>query len=338
PVHLLFFFQAEDGIRDFHVTGVQTCALPICDGLGEDVPLHRVRRQQHDELGLLAGLRGRDHAQPLLGGAGAAAGALRQPHPDVHTGVTQRQGVGVTLAPVADHPHRAGGHQGQVRVVLVVHLGGHGSLSPRSSGTGSWSVRSGRWGQAAARRAGPAVIDREPRPIATMPDWTISRMPNGSRSRSNASSLSAVPVASIVSVSGDTSTTRARNSRTVSSTCDRTGRSARTLTSSSSRCTATSGSSSTTLSTLTSLLSCLVTCSSGRSAALTTMVIREIPRCSVSPTASESMLKPRRENSPATRASTPGLFSTSTDSVCLLIAVPSGVVVVEDGAHAPGVH
>src|SRR5690606_41118246 len=25
-----FFFQEEDGIRDFHVTGVQTCALPIC--------------------------------------------------------------------------------------------------------------------------------------------------------------------------------------------------------------------------------------------------------------------------------------------------------------------
>src|SRR5436309_5948799 len=28
--YFLFFFQAEDGIRDFHVTGVQTCALPIC--------------------------------------------------------------------------------------------------------------------------------------------------------------------------------------------------------------------------------------------------------------------------------------------------------------------
>src|SRR5439155_2425235 len=26
-----FFFQAEDGIRDGHVTGVQTCALPILD-------------------------------------------------------------------------------------------------------------------------------------------------------------------------------------------------------------------------------------------------------------------------------------------------------------------
>mgnify|MGYP000309359801 CR=1 FL=1 len=26
-----FFFQAEDGIRDDLVTGVQTCALPICN-------------------------------------------------------------------------------------------------------------------------------------------------------------------------------------------------------------------------------------------------------------------------------------------------------------------
>src|SRR3989442_8926264 len=27
---MFFFFQAEDGIRDADVTGVQTCALPIC--------------------------------------------------------------------------------------------------------------------------------------------------------------------------------------------------------------------------------------------------------------------------------------------------------------------
>src|SRR5256885_510184 len=27
---IVFFFQAEDGIRDYKVTGVQTCALPIC--------------------------------------------------------------------------------------------------------------------------------------------------------------------------------------------------------------------------------------------------------------------------------------------------------------------
>src|SRR5206468_9408375 len=29
---IFFFFQAEDGIRDLIVTGVQTCALPICSG------------------------------------------------------------------------------------------------------------------------------------------------------------------------------------------------------------------------------------------------------------------------------------------------------------------
>src|SRR5688500_20342981 len=28
---VFFFFQAEDGIRDYKVTGVQTCALPISD-------------------------------------------------------------------------------------------------------------------------------------------------------------------------------------------------------------------------------------------------------------------------------------------------------------------
>ena len=28
-IFIFFFFQAEDGIRDIGVTGVQTCALPI---------------------------------------------------------------------------------------------------------------------------------------------------------------------------------------------------------------------------------------------------------------------------------------------------------------------
>src|SRR2546422_4895695 len=32
-----FFFQAEDGIRDVAVTGVQTCALPISTGWLEDL-------------------------------------------------------------------------------------------------------------------------------------------------------------------------------------------------------------------------------------------------------------------------------------------------------------
>src|SRR2546429_1450780 len=34
-VMYVFFFQAEDGIRDVAVTGVQTCALPISSSLDE---------------------------------------------------------------------------------------------------------------------------------------------------------------------------------------------------------------------------------------------------------------------------------------------------------------
>src|SRR5437868_8716503 len=33
-----FFFQAEDGIRDRNVTGVQTCALPISDDFSQLMP------------------------------------------------------------------------------------------------------------------------------------------------------------------------------------------------------------------------------------------------------------------------------------------------------------
>src|SRR6266511_5277511 len=41
-----FFFQAEDGIRAFHVTGVPTCALPICCRLlaGEVIHVEHARR------------------------------------------------------------------------------------------------------------------------------------------------------------------------------------------------------------------------------------------------------------------------------------------------------
>src|SRR5260370_32468577 len=38
-VVFVFFFQAEDGIRDSSVTGVQTCALPIFTTEGAKIPL-----------------------------------------------------------------------------------------------------------------------------------------------------------------------------------------------------------------------------------------------------------------------------------------------------------
>src|SRR6476620_5042640 len=113
------------------------------------------------------------------------------------------------------------------------------------------------------------------------------------------------------------------NSSAVSMTPCRVCSSARTFTRSSSRCTAWFSSSSTIFSTLTSLFSCFVTCSRALPSTPTTIVMRDSPGCSVGPTASDSMLNPRRLNSPATRASTPGLFSTRTDRVCLVIAHPS---------------
>src|SRR6266498_4454990 len=37
-MEFVFFFQAEDGIRDADVTGVQTCALPICSTAASSKP------------------------------------------------------------------------------------------------------------------------------------------------------------------------------------------------------------------------------------------------------------------------------------------------------------
>ena len=55
-----FFFQAEDGIRDWSVTGVQTCALPICDSLAELDPENAAQYQERataiaEELGEIDG-------------------------------------------------------------------------------------------------------------------------------------------------------------------------------------------------------------------------------------------------------------------------------------------
>src|SRR5690625_7886151 len=52
-----FFIQAEDGIRDGHVTGVQTCALPISLSSGNFRILPGVA-QSPDESGPPAGTQG----------------------------------------------------------------------------------------------------------------------------------------------------------------------------------------------------------------------------------------------------------------------------------------
>src|SRR6266446_4581713 len=48
-VIFFFFFQAEDGIRDYKVTGVQTCALPISAGpekVGRDFYERSLRQRE----------------------------------------------------------------------------------------------------------------------------------------------------------------------------------------------------------------------------------------------------------------------------------------------------
>src|SRR5207253_6487923 len=59
-----FFFQAEDGIRDGHVTGVQTCALPIYQGYRMNETTQKLRtgfkvKHYHSRIpGLNYGLNG----------------------------------------------------------------------------------------------------------------------------------------------------------------------------------------------------------------------------------------------------------------------------------------
>src|SRR5256885_6065397 len=44
-----FFFQAEDGIRDYKVTGVQTCALPIWAVRSSTTPLMKAVLRNYQE-------------------------------------------------------------------------------------------------------------------------------------------------------------------------------------------------------------------------------------------------------------------------------------------------
>src|SRR5437762_11350277 len=55
-VFFFFFFQAEDGIRDTSVTGVQTCALPI-SGVGIPAPLDWEQNHPPDPAALAEAVR-----------------------------------------------------------------------------------------------------------------------------------------------------------------------------------------------------------------------------------------------------------------------------------------
>src|SRR5436309_10639964 len=62
-----FFFQPKDGIRDFHVTGVQTCALPIFG-----LPSEMLDEQCANALGVRRRRRG-GHGNSAVGSAAACS-------------------------------------------------------------------------------------------------------------------------------------------------------------------------------------------------------------------------------------------------------------------------
>src|SRR5256885_15438524 len=101
---LFFFFQAEDGIRDYKVTGVQTCALPIS---ARPVPRAEPLSALECLLPLESGRRGRGAYRPLPGDRAHARGGAAAP---AHRGARAH---GVLLDPRAEHPHPCAhrGHQ-----------------------------------------------------------------------------------------------------------------------------------------------------------------------------------------------------------------------------------
>src|SRR5690625_7399607 len=78
---MFFFFQAEDGIRDGHVTGVQTCALPISTR-GESESAMRYRRSNLPT----------EDAAPVTGAQPAARSTFRVPGRGTHRSEERRVG------------------------------------------------------------------------------------------------------------------------------------------------------------------------------------------------------------------------------------------------------
>src|SRR2546427_6986802 len=86
---VFFFFQAEDGIRDLTVTGVQTCALPIYRDRG------RLRGDPRDQPRDPPGpsRRGPHEREPARGPAGERGrGRPRAPMPRLEPGTAPRAG------------------------------------------------------------------------------------------------------------------------------------------------------------------------------------------------------------------------------------------------------
>src|SRR5215213_11101720 len=98
-----FFFQAEDGIRDWSVTGVQTCTLPISFArgladLGWELVASGGTATALEELGLdVHRVEEVTEAPEMLGGR------VKTLHPRIHAGILARRDRDDDVAALAEH-------------------------------------------------------------------------------------------------------------------------------------------------------------------------------------------------------------------------------------------
>src|SRR5699024_11757874 len=97
-----FFFQAEDGIRDRNVTGVQTCALPISPGQRVNV----FTRQLAGELGT---------SSTFINLQAQASAAFWLDSASAHLGQGKTSLLGTNHGPLARSEERRVGKEGRTR-------------------------------------------------------------------------------------------------------------------------------------------------------------------------------------------------------------------------------
>src|SRR5256885_3936780 len=140
-VMLFFFFQAEDGIRDYKVTGVQTCALPIFrDAVRPPARLRHLRA----------------HPRPLRARPEAVPARVRGPQDDRPRGAARRA-LGSRFAQGGDggghHRVRSGrrGRQGDVRAAAPAVRGIRLRVRERPEGDRPRQAHRGATGPGVAR-------------------------------------------------------------------------------------------------------------------------------------------------------------------------------------------
>src|SRR2546422_6458758 len=143
-----FFFQAEDGIRDVAVTGVQTCALPISRTRGRRAPRTRSRISRNSWAAASPPRRPRR--------ASAWRRSTRSP-----TNLTETTGASNARCPFTRHRRGGPGHGRRVprwrewtqgHVALPPAGGGGLPLRPRSAECDADRRRTDEIGRASCRK------------------------------------------------------------------------------------------------------------------------------------------------------------------------------------------